>query len=203
MKYAFIFDFDGVLFNTMPAHFSAYQQALAEVNVPIDEQQFYSQAGMTGQDQLRYFAKKAGVVIDIQRVYERTREIQRTHPQPTESIACNLDLLKLLSSAGVPVAIATGSSRARVWPILQEHAVEVDAILTAEDARRGKPFPDLFLRAAQALGVAPANCIVIEDSDAGIQAAIAAGMKAYRFFGNSSGGQNVPFTKIPGNRLGS
>ncbi len=182
MGCAYIFDFDGVLVNTMPAHFSAYRQALEEVGVAIDKQQFYRQAGMTGRDQIRYFAEKAGVTIDVGRVYERTREIRRDQPQPTEAIACNVELLKMLRSAKVPVAIASGSSRPSVLPIMREHAIEADAIVTAEDIQRGKPFPDLFLRAAEALRAAPADCVVIEDSDVGIEAARAAGMRALRFY---------------------
>jgi HAD superfamily hydrolase (TIGR01549 family) len=182
MGRGYIFDFDGVLVNTMGAHFSAYRQALAEAGVPIDKEQFYRQAGMTGREQIRYFAEKANVTIDVSRVYERTREIRRDQPQPTEAIACNVELLRLLRSARVPVAIASGSSRASILPIMREHGIEADAIVTAEDIQRGKPFPDLFLRAAEALGVAPADCVVIEDSEVGIEAARAAGMQALRFY---------------------
>jgi len=65
---------------------------------------------------------------------------------------------------------------------MREHAIEADAIVTAEDIQRGKPFPDLFLRAAAALRVDPADCVVIEDSEVGIEAARAAGMGALRFY---------------------
>jgi HAD superfamily hydrolase (TIGR01509 family) len=182
MGRAYIFDFDGVLVNTMAAHFSAYGQALAEVGVAIDKEQFYRQAGMTGREQIRYFAEKAGLSIDVGRVYERTREIRRDQPQPTQAIACNVELLRLLRSAGVPVAIATGSSRPSILPMMREHGIEADAIVTAEDIQRGKPFPDLFLRAAEALRVTPADCVVVEDSEVGIEAARAAGMRALRFY---------------------
>ena len=182
MGIAYIFDFDGVLVNTMPASFSAYKQALAEVNVPIDEGQYYRQAGMTGQEQIRYFAEKAGIVVDAARVYARTREIRKEQPLPIDRIECNLDLLRILRQAGVPVAIATGSSHQSVEPIISRLGIEVDAIVASEDVQRGKPFPDLFLRAAEVLGVPPEDCTVIEDSDAGIEAARAAGMKAFWFF---------------------
>ncbi len=181
MSIAYIFDLDGVLVNTMPASYAAYKQALAEVHVPIDEQEYYDQAGLTGREQIRHFARKAGLEIDVDRVYERTREIRREHPLPTEGIDCNLELLGILRRAGVPVAVATGSSRHSALPIMQEHRIEVDALVAAEDVQRGKPFPDLFLRAAEKLGVPPSICIVVEDSEAGITAAQAAGMKSMRF----------------------
>ena len=90
----------------------------------------------------------------------------------------------LLKKAGVPVAIATGSSRPTIDPIMRMHGILPDAVVTSEDVERGKPFPDLFLSAADLLGVPPARCIVVEDSDVGIEAAAAAGMKAMRFYDN-------------------
>ncbi len=182
MTFSYIFDFDGVLANSMPAHFAAYRQALAEVHIPVDERMFYAQAGRTGPETIRYFAKQAGVEVDVDRVYERTRELLRAPVPPVVAIPCNVALLKALRLAGAPVAIATGSSRARVLSLLRENGIEVDVLVTAEDTPRGKPFPDLFLRAAELLKIEPADCVVIEDSEVGIQAAQAAGMQALRYY---------------------
>lgn len=186
MTYAYIFDFDGVLVDTMEAHFSCYQQALAEVNVPINKPQFFRQAGMTGIEQIRHFADKAGVTVDAEKVYARKREIWPDHAHRIGPIASNLELLRTLKNAGHPVAIASGSSRPSVLPIVEHYEVKVDAIVTAEDITRGKPSPDLFLRAAEALNVGPENCVVIEDSEVGLQAARAAGMKVMIFSDNRS-----------------
>jgi len=62
--------------------------------------------------------------------------------------------------------------------------IQADALLGAEDVKRGKPHPDMYLEVAKQLGVPPSHCIVIEDSEAGIEAALAAGMKAMRFHDN-------------------
>ena len=183
-KYAYIFDFDGVLVDTMQAHFECYSRACAEVGVTIDKKQFYSQAGMKGVEQIRYFADKAGVKVDPQKVYERKVEIYKSNPPKVDRIECNLDLLRVLRESGHPVAIATGSSPPSIEPIMKDHGIEVDAVATSVDVERGKPFPDLFLCAAKKLGVRPALCIVIEDSDVGIEAAQAAGMKVMRFYDN-------------------
>lgn len=182
MDFAYIFDFDGVLVYTMEAHFACYGQALAEAGVPIDRDQFFRNAGMTGREQLQFFAARAGVDVDVEKLYQRTRALRANQPAHTEAIACNLALLALLRSQGVRVAIASGSSRPSILPIMAEHGIEVDAVVTSEDIARGKPFPDLFLAAAAALGVDAERCIVVEDSDVGIQAAANAGMKALRFF---------------------
>lgn len=182
--YAYIFDFDGVLVRTMEAHFQCYKQALAEVGVPIDRSQFYHQAGMTGQEQIRHFVERAGVQVEIEEVYRRKRALWDTGRHVIKTIACNLAFLRMLRAAHVPVAIASGSSRRTILPIMQEHGIEVDAVVGADDVRRGKPHPDLFLCAARRLGIPPRNCIVVEDSDVGIDAAKAAKMKAMRFYDN-------------------
>ena len=184
--HGYIFDFDGVLVNTMEAHFECYREALAEVGVPIARQQFYSQAGMTGREQIAYFASQAGRAIDADAVYRRKREIFRLTDagSRTTTIECNLALFRLLKKAGVPVAIASGSSRLSIMPVIVRFGIEADAVVSAEDVTRGKPNPDLFLRAAERLGVEPRYCVVVEDSDAGIEAARGAGMKALRFYDN-------------------
>jgi HAD superfamily hydrolase (TIGR01509 family) len=182
MTYGYIFDFDGVLVNTMEMHFEAYKKAMEEAGVPIVRERFFRQAGMTGREQIKYFADLAGVEADVESIYRRKGELARDHPERAAKIECNLALLKTLKAAGVPVAIATGSSRPSIVPIMMKFGIEVDAIASSEDVKRGKPNPDLFLFAAEKLGVDPRNCVVLEDSDVGIEAAKRAGMKSLRFY---------------------
>lgn len=181
MKYAYIFDFDGVLVNTMEAHFACYEKALAEVGVPIDKRQFFSQAGMTGREQIVYFCRKARKHPDVERIYRRKKALFKDYMDRITPIECNLQLIKKLKGAGVAVAIATGSSKSTITPIIEQFGIDVDVVISAEDVERGKPNPDLFLCAARELKVQPAYCIVVEDSDVGIEAAGRAGMKAMRF----------------------
>ena len=183
-QYAYIFDFDGVLVNTMSGHFECYRRALEEVDVPIDRDQFYYQAGMTGKEQIEYFAEKAGVAVDCQKVYARKREIWDQQQPEITIISSNLQLLRILKKEGVPVAVASGSSRPSILPIVREYDIEIDALVTAEDVTHGKPSPELFLVAAARLNVPPENCIVVEDSDVGVDAAKAGGMKVMRFYDN-------------------
>jgi beta-phosphoglucomutase len=185
MKYAYIFDVDGVLINTMEAHFACYKQALEEVNVPIDKAQFFRQAGMKGQEQIKYFAEKAGIVVDAGKVYQRKRELFDKWGEDVNQIECNVELICALKAAGFPVAMASGSARASWVRVVEKIGIHADAVVGAEDVSRGKPHPDLFLCAAAKLRVPPENCIVIEDSDVGIEAAVAAGMKVMRFCDNS------------------
>jgi beta-phosphoglucomutase len=65
---------------------------------------------------------------------------------------------------------------------MAQFGIEVDAVVTSEDVKRGKPHPDLFLAAAERLGARPGDCVVVEDSDVGIECARNAGMRCFRFF---------------------
>lgn len=181
-KYAYIFDFDGVLFYTMEEHFQCYRQALEEYGVPIDREQFYRQAGMKGVEQIAYFAEAAGVAVDPQEVYRRKAEIQKFRDPAAEPIRGNLEWLVMLQKNGNPAGIASGSSKPSILPVLRRYNLNIDVVVTSEDVKRGKPNPDLFLEAGRRLQTPPERCVVIEDSDAGVEAARAAGMAVLRYY---------------------
>jgi HAD superfamily hydrolase (TIGR01509 family) len=202
MPHAFIFDFDGVLVDTMATHFDSYRKALEEFGVAIDRDQFYRQAGMTGREQIRYFAERAGVKLDVEAVYQRKRDIQPALAGKAQPITCNLELLRLLRAAGWSVGIASGSSRESVLSTMGALGIEADiadVIVTADDVTQGKPHPDLFLLSAERLGVSPERCLVVEDSVVGVQAAQAAGMKVFHFLNN---GNSHPPSPDAGNGFG-
>jgi HAD superfamily hydrolase (TIGR01509 family) len=172
----------------MELHYLCNRIALGEVGVPMDKKQYFHQAGMTGHEQIRSFCKRAGKDVtdeDVEKIYQRKRELYKDYINKAKKIECNIELMRMLKSDGVPVAIATGCSRPSIIPVIERFGIKVDALITSEDVKRGKPNPDLFLLAAERLGAEPENCIVIEDSDVGIEAAMRAGMKALRFYDNN------------------
>jgi HAD superfamily hydrolase (TIGR01509 family) len=89
-----------------------------------------------------------------------------------------LELFAWLDAEGIPRAVATSTRRDRAHAKLDRTglASRVDALVGGDDVARGKPAPDIFLAASLRLGVAPSACVVLEDSDAGVLGAIAAGM---------------------------
>lgn len=91
-----------------------------------------------------------------------------------------LDLFDWLDDVGLPRAVATSTRRERALAKLGRVALaaRLHALVGGDEIARGKPAPDIFLAAAERLGVAPADCVAIEDSDAGVRAALAAGMTA-------------------------
>jgi HAD superfamily hydrolase (TIGR01509 family) len=188
MNFAYIFDFDGVLVNTMELHFEAYSRACREYGINVEKKRFFDQAGMSGREQIRFFAEAAGVEVDVEAVYLRKNELAADWTDRAKGIRCNIELLNTLRDSGVRVALATGSTRRSILPIMAKFDIRVDAVITSEDVKRGKPNPDLFLEAAEQLGAAPERCIVVEDSEAGIEAARNAGMCAFRFFDRTGRG---------------
>ncbi|MFF3609421.1 HAD family hydrolase [Streptomyces sp. NPDC002463] len=102
-----------------------------------------------------------------------------------EVVAGAGDVLKGLAAADVPYCVASSGSHERIRVGHRKTGLDVwftdETIFSAEDVGRGKPAPDLFLHAAEQMGVAPERCVVVEDSGPGVQAALAAGMDVYGF----------------------
>ncbi|MFJ9581704.1 HAD family hydrolase [Streptomyces sp. NPDC101191] len=102
-----------------------------------------------------------------------------------EAVAGAAEVLKRLDAEGIPYCVASSGSHERIR--VGHRKTGLDAwfregiVFSAEDVGRGKPAPDLFLHAAERMGVAPERCVVVEDSRLGVQAAVAAGMDAYGF----------------------
>ncbi|MEU3956292.1 HAD family hydrolase [Streptomyces achromogenes] len=95
------------------------------------------------------------------------------------------DVLEKLAADGVPYCVASSGSHERIRVGHRTTGLDRwftdERIFSSEDVGRGKPAPDLFLHAAQRMGVAPGRCVVVEDSPLGVQAAVAAGMDVYGF----------------------
>ena len=90
------------------------------------------------------------------------------------------DLMESLKAAGIPMAVGTSTPRENVDAVSSMIGVSgyFDAIISSEDVQKGKPDPEVFLKAADALNTEPGNCVVFEDSLYGVQAALSGGMKA-------------------------
>ncbi|MFF4713548.1 HAD family hydrolase [Streptomyces eurythermus] len=95
------------------------------------------------------------------------------------------DVLEKLAADGVPYCVASSGSHERIRVGHRTTGLDRwftdERIFSSEDVGRGKPAPDLFLYAAERMGVAPGRCVVVEDSPLGVQAAVAAGMDVYGF----------------------
>jgi len=170
-----IFDFDGVLINSEPLHLRAFQEILPAYGRTLTEQEYYAHYIVYSDREVLERLLPAGEALEAALVAK-----ERRYRELVEAgVPVFLDGLALLHRTdGWSVGLATGSLRPEVERILRSLGIRerFGAIVTREDCRRGKPDPEPFLLAADALGLAPHRCVAIEDTPGGVQAAKAAGM---------------------------
>jgi len=176
---AVLFDLDGTLVDTMSLHCANYIKALAEVGVEITEAEFYSYAGKSGKQLLSDIAQVRGCYIDVDSVHKRKNELYQVGLR-SEKIKINDPLLKILQllRPHYKIALVSGSSTENVRIIAEQAGLShlFDVMLGGDIDIKGKPHPDLFLKAASLLKVEPKRCLVFEDTEYGIEAAQKAGM---------------------------
>lgn len=172
-----IFDCDGTLTDSMPLHFVAWSRTLSRYGVHFPEDRFYALGGMPSKQIVSLLAGEHGVEVDAhQAAHEKEGLFMELihHLAPITEV---IDVVKHFRGQ-VPMAVASGGYRHIIRQQLEQIGIIdwFDTIVTAEDTTRHKPDPDVFLLAADRLGVRPQECLVYEDSSLGIQAAEAAGM---------------------------
>lgn len=177
----YIFDLDGTLIDSMPAHYRAWDAAMREQGMPgvLDEDLFYSLGGVPTLLVAERLAAHYGIQIDPVAVEHRKEALYLEHLAEVELIVPVVDFARRVARTR-PVAIATGGAPMIAWPALRATGLDglFTVVVTPEDVApgRGKPAPDMFLEAARRLGVPAAECLVFEDAQPGVDAARAAGM---------------------------
>lgn len=190
---AVIFDMDGTLTDSEPLINEAAVAMFAERGVRVQPADFEPFIG-TGEN--RYIggvAEKHGVELDIEEAKRRTYEIYLERlPGRLEAFPGAVGLVRAIREQGLAVALASSADRIKVEANLKEIGLPPaywDAVVTAEDAERKKPAPDIFLKAGERLGIAAADCLVVEDAVNGVQAALAAGMRCFAVAQTHAAGQ--------------
>jgi len=179
----FIFDCDGTLADSMPLHHEAWQVALAAHGASFDFawDLFVRRAGMTIEATVLELNLEFGTQLDPVSVAERQRAEYDARLQHIRPLVPVVDYLREAARHS-PVSVASGSERRHVLRTLELIGVRdlVPIVVTSAEVAHGKPAPDLFLLAAEKMGVQPAECVVFEDAELGILAAERAGMGAVR-----------------------
>jgi HAD superfamily hydrolase (TIGR01509 family) len=174
---ALIFDCDGTLADTMPAHYRAWLEILRPHGISFPEDRFYAMGGMPTGKILEKLFSESGKVPDVESLTRQKEEafVQKIgEVRPIEKVVA----IARRARGESPMAVASGGHRHMVEMTLR-HIGILDwfpVVVAAEDTVRHKPEPDVFLEAARRLGVEPAVCTVYEDTDLGIEAARRAGM---------------------------
>lgn len=173
-----IFDCDGTLADTMPAHHQAWLATLAPFGLDFPGARFYGLAGVPTVEIARRFVAEHGLALDgVELARRKEQAYLDSLPvvQPVEKVVA----IARRHRGQLPLAVASGSHRSLVETTLRQIGTWGwwDAIVAAEDTTRHKPEPDVFLEAARRLGVPPHLCTVYEDANLGIEAARRAGMR--------------------------
>lgn len=175
-----VFDFDGTLVHSMPAHFAAWCEALAYYGAGnvFQEDVFYAMGGRPTKDIVVELNSEYGLKLDPEAVALKKREAFLARLSEIEVIEEVIAFARACRGK-VPTAIATGGTRMVVEMTLQAVGISdlFDDVATADDVAAGKPAPDVFLKAAELMGVDPKRCLAVEDAPAGVMAAQLAGMK--------------------------
>jgi len=187
---AVIFDFDGVIVDTEPLHYTAFQRLLEPLGLGFSWEQYVeTYMGFDDRDAFMEAFKANGTVLpatDLQGFIDRKaglfQEIIRDGISAYPGV---VDLIRSIRAGGTPLAISSGALRSDIAPILETLGIAdcFDVIVTAEDVARSKPDPECYVLAHtwlnkfSLLNLTPGQVLAIEDTPAGIAAAKGAGLR--------------------------
>lgn len=181
----YIFDLDGTLVDTMPLHYRAWDAAMRRhgLGEPLDEDLFYSLGGVPTVRVAELIAAHYGLKIDPLAVEHTKEALFLEMLGEIEIIGPVVGFARRVAKTH-PVSIATGGMPEIALPAIKAAGLEdlFKIVVTPKDVPpgRGKPAPDMFLLAARLMGVPAERCLVFEDAEPGIRAALDAGMRVVR-----------------------
>lgn len=173
---AVIFDMDGLLLDSEPLYRATWKAAASSLGFPIDDVLYERFVGRGNAESELILREHFGEDFPLAEFHSRW---SRDFDDRVSTIARKpgaIELLAALEKRAIPKALATSSPRVLALRCLGDLASRFAALAFGDEVSHAKPAPDLFLLAAQRLGIEPTDCLVLEDSEAGIRAARAAGM---------------------------
>ena len=179
---AYLFDMDGTIADSMPLHYIAWKQVLADYGCPLfPEDLFYSWGGMPVREIVATLNQRHGLSMLIEEVAHRKEGL---YYELLPKLTAVPEVLEQIEEAHkrIPFAVVSGSTRESVTKSLDVLGLsdKFDVLVCAGDYKNAKPNPEPFLLAARKLNVPPSSCLVFEDTEIGIQAATRAGMQSVR-----------------------
>lgn len=178
---AYLFDCDGTIADSMPLHYNAWKAVLADWNCDYPEEVFYSWGGKPVRKIIADLNMMNGLKMPVEDVAMRKESLYLAQLPQLKAIPEVLECIEA-EHGRIPFAVVSGSTRDSVVGSLSVLGLldKFDIIVSADDYKHGKPAPDGYLLAAARLGVAPADCLVFEDTEMGVEAATAAGMASVK-----------------------
>jgi beta-phosphoglucomutase-like phosphatase (HAD superfamily) len=178
---AVLFDLDGTLVDTMPLHFQAYRDVLAEIGIPLTFEHFMEVSGGAARETIPRLVGAHRCDLSVEDIHGRKVKRAEALFRDIRPQALPCALLLPLFAQSHPVGLVSSGSRKSVATTLEVMSWTslFTTIVTGDDVARAKPAPDGYLKAAAALSVDPERCLVFEDMDDGVIAAEAAGMRVF------------------------
>lgn len=174
-----LFDFDGTLADTMQEHYLSWRETLAEYGADLTPEEYFPLEGMNVTEFARHFIAAKGIAERAENIVKQKDEkyLALAQSRGVEFYRGVFDLLNKLKERKVPMAIVTaGRSDRLIRSVPDAFLNKFSAIITAELAERGKPFPDPYLKGAEKLNLLAKECIAVENAPLGIKSAKSAGM---------------------------
>ena len=180
-KEAVIFDMDGVIFDTEKVYLDIWQRVFEKYGYKMTKELYITVMGTGRENVIKIFLDNFGDGLPIEKMYEE-KDKQLFFIIENEGIPLKegvKELFSMLKERNYKIALGTSAKRERVEKQIKDKWLKesFDAIVCCDDVEKGKPNPDIFLKAAKEINVKPEDCFVVEDSPAGIKAAFSGGMK--------------------------
>ena len=180
-KKAVIFDMDGVIFDTEKVYLDIWTEVFEKYGYKMTKELYVNVMGTGRKNVIKTFLENFGDDLPIEKMYEE-KDNQLFYIIENQGIPLKegvKELFSMLKEKNYKIALATSAKRERVEKQIKDKWLKesFDAIVCGDDVEKGKPSPDIFLKAAKKIDVEPENCFVVEDSPAGIKAAFSGGMK--------------------------
>ena len=176
-----VFDMDGTLVDNIAYHFRAFEEYIKEEGLTLAEPISLRVNGMHSDDVFRILlGEEVCRNLDLDQVnIDKEKVYRRLYSGNVRPIAGLMELLNEAKANGIKCAIGSSGCRENVQFIIENLAIEelIDASISGSDVTHGKPHPEIFTKAHEALGLKAEECIVVEDAVNGILAGVAAGCK--------------------------
>lgn len=176
-----LFDMDGVLIDSEMFICKAAILMFKELGLNVKPEDFHPFVGMGEDKYIGGVADKYGFTVDIEKVKARTYEIYSNIVKGNAgSLPGAMSFIAKCRNKNLKLALATSADRIKMEVNLKEICLSTnsfDTIITGADVKRKKPFPDIYVKAAEGLGLLPGDCLVVEDAISGIKAGKKAGCK--------------------------